>query len=163
MDLDVLACIPNPVRHPWVGASLSTNSSVTSNRNLSLDNRLSHGSEAMAVDVSGWDSTGKTRVNTDRCYLAHSYAASASLESRFFVDDGLWRNAPLLTGHGSFDPLPDVKNILVTGGEGFMQVLCNPWERVQPDLAQCFLAGTPPRLEVSRSLQCHLIRQAGLL
>lgn len=49
-----------------------------------------------------------------------SEAASTSLESRFFADDGLWRNAPLLTGKISFDPLPDVHNILVTGGEGFV-------------------------------------------
>ncbi|KAK5172143.1 uncharacterized protein LTR77_003781 [Saxophila tyrrhenica] len=43
-----------------------------------------------------------------------------SLGSRFFADDGLWRNAPILTGKGSFPPLPDVHNILVTGGEGFI-------------------------------------------
>ncbi|EMC95287.1 hypothetical protein BAUCODRAFT_48602, partial [Baudoinia panamericana UAMH 10762] len=43
-----------------------------------------------------------------------------SLESRFFVDDGIWREAPLLTGKGGFEPLPDVRNILVTGGEGFI-------------------------------------------
>ena len=54
------------------------------------------------------------------CSLLICSTVSASLESRFFVDDGLWRNAPLLTGHGSFDPLPEVRNILVTGGEGFM-------------------------------------------
>lgn len=46
--------------------------------------------------------------------------AAGSLESRFFVDDGLWRDAPLHTGQTSFDPLPGVKNIMVTGGEGFM-------------------------------------------
>ncbi|KAK5135394.1 hypothetical protein LTR08_005336 [Meristemomyces frigidus] len=44
----------------------------------------------------------------------------ASLDTRFFVDDGLWRDAPMLTGQGSFEPLTDVKNILVTGGEGFI-------------------------------------------
>jgi dTDP-glucose 4,6-dehydratase len=46
--------------------------------------------------------------------------ASSCLESRFFADDGLWREAPVLTGQGCFDPLPDVRNILVTGGEGFI-------------------------------------------
>ncbi|RMY85657.1 hypothetical protein D0861_06324 [Hortaea werneckii] len=44
----------------------------------------------------------------------------ASLDTRFFVDDGLWRKAPMLTGQSSCGPLPDVKNILVTGGEGFI-------------------------------------------
>lgn len=43
-----------------------------------------------------------------------------SLESRFFVDEGTWHDAPVLTGQTSFTPLPNVKNILVTGGEGFM-------------------------------------------
>ncbi|SMR53187.1 unnamed protein product [Zymoseptoria tritici ST99CH_1E4] len=46
--------------------------------------------------------------------------AGGSLESRFFVDDGLWKDAPMLTGQGSFTPLPDVRNIMVTGGEGFI-------------------------------------------
>ncbi|KAF2218088.1 hypothetical protein CERZMDRAFT_92707 [Cercospora zeae-maydis SCOH1-5] len=45
---------------------------------------------------------------------------SGSLPSRFFLDDGCWKDAPLLTGHTSFEPLPDVRNILVTGGEGFI-------------------------------------------
>ncbi|KAK4499053.1 hypothetical protein PRZ48_009565 [Zasmidium cellare] len=56
----------------------------------------------MAADVAGWSSGG------------------SSLPSRFFIDDNLWRDAPLLTGQTSFEPLPDVKNILVTGGEGFI-------------------------------------------
>lgn len=47
---------------------------------------------------------------------------TGSLDSRFFNDDGLWKGAPLLTGRSSFEPLPDVKNIMVTGGEGFMFV-----------------------------------------
>jgi hypothetical protein len=47
---------------------------------------------------------------------------AGSLESRFFVDDGLWKTAPMLTGQTSFEPLPDVRNIMVTGGEGFMFV-----------------------------------------
>ncbi|KAK3719049.1 hypothetical protein LTR37_004613 [Vermiconidia calcicola] len=47
-------------------------------------------------------------------------ATPSSLESRFFADDGLWRDAPLLTGQSSFDPLPDVRVIMVTGGEGFI-------------------------------------------
>lgn len=44
-----------------------------------------------------------------------------SLESRFFVDDGTWHDAPILTGQNApFRPLPDCKSILVSGGEGFM-------------------------------------------
>ncbi|QIW95339.1 hypothetical protein AMS68_000857 [Peltaster fructicola] len=46
-----------------------------------------------------------------------------SLCSRFFVDDGLWQDAPLLTGQTSFEPLPDVRNIMVTGGEGFIHLV----------------------------------------
>ncbi|KAI9681110.1 MAG: hypothetical protein M1817_002392 [Caeruleum heppii] len=44
----------------------------------------------------------------------------ASLDSRFFSDTGIWRDAPLLTGTTKFEPLPDTKNILVTGGAGFI-------------------------------------------
>lgn len=47
-------------------------------------------------------------------------AGQGSLDTRFFVDDGLWRDAPMLTGKGNFEPLADVKSILVTGGEGFI-------------------------------------------
>ncbi|OQN97232.1 hypothetical protein B0A48_16774 [Cryoendolithus antarcticus] len=45
-----------------------------------------------------------------------------SLDSRFlrFRDEGIWHSAPLLTGQTCFEPLPDVRNILVTGGEGFI-------------------------------------------
>ncbi|KAI7277416.1 dTDP-glucose 4,6-dehydratase [Hortaea werneckii] len=54
--------------------------------------------------------------------MAQATASSgqASLDTRFFVDDGLWRKAPMLTGKSSCGPLSDVKNILVTGGEGFI-------------------------------------------
>ncbi|KAK5116308.1 hypothetical protein LTR85_009280 [Meristemomyces frigidus] len=57
----------------------------------------------MAASSTGWHDAGQ-----------------ASLDTRFFVDDGLWRDAPMLTGKGSFEPRADVKNILVTGGEGFI-------------------------------------------
>lgn len=40
--------------------------------------------------------------------------------TRFFTDFGIWREAPILIGSTKFEPLPDVKNIMVTGGEGFM-------------------------------------------
>ncbi len=38
----------------------------------------------------------------------------------FFEDYGIWQHAPVLTGSTKFEPLPDVKNIMVTGGAGFM-------------------------------------------
>jgi dTDP-glucose 4,6-dehydratase len=41
----------------------------------------------------------------------------------FFEDYGIWKEAPVLIGTTKFDPLPDVKNIMITGGAGFMYVL----------------------------------------
>jgi hypothetical protein len=38
----------------------------------------------------------------------------------FFEDFGVWKSAPILTGSTKFEPLPDVKNIMITGGAGFM-------------------------------------------
>lgn len=38
----------------------------------------------------------------------------------FFEDYGVWKEAPILKGTTNFEPLPDVKNIMVTGGAGFM-------------------------------------------
>lgn len=35
-------------------------------------------------------------------------------------DNGAWKDAPILTGSTKFEPLTDVKNILITGGAGFM-------------------------------------------
>ncbi|KAI1122857.1 dtdp-glucose-dehydratase [Nemania abortiva] len=40
--------------------------------------------------------------------------------SRFFNDYGVWKEAPVLTGSTKFEPLPDVKNIMITGGAGFI-------------------------------------------
>jgi len=34
----------------------------------------------------------------------------------------IWKEAPILKGTTKFEPLPDVRNILVTGGQGFMYV-----------------------------------------
>ncbi|KAI1176289.1 dtdp-glucose-dehydratase [Nemania sp. FL0916] len=41
-------------------------------------------------------------------------------QGRFFNDYGVWKEAPILTGTTKFEPLPDVKNILITGGAGFI-------------------------------------------
>ncbi|RKU48195.1 hypothetical protein DL546_009568 [Coniochaeta pulveracea] len=38
----------------------------------------------------------------------------------FFEDFGVWKDAPILTGTTKFEPLPDVKNIMITGGAGFI-------------------------------------------
>lgn len=35
-------------------------------------------------------------------------------------NDGIWKDAPILIGSTKFEPLPDVKNIMITGGAGFM-------------------------------------------
>ncbi|KAF3934575.1 ADP-L-glycero-D-manno-heptose-6-epimerase [Dactylellina cionopaga] len=43
----------------------------------------------------------------------------ASIENRL-RDTGVWRDAPLLTGATKFEPAPDVKNIMITGGAGFI-------------------------------------------
>jgi hypothetical protein len=47
-------------------------------------------------------------------------AASSSGPSRFFEDYGVWKDAPVLIGTTKYEPLPDVKNIMITGGAGFM-------------------------------------------
>jgi len=103
---------------------------------------------------------------TSTGYKLTDSAAQSRLESRFFVDDGLWREAPLLTGQGQFEPLPDVKNILVTGGEGFMCVAVRPHPPKHHKLIRrdkCILARPPSRDKTPRKLQRRLLRQARLL
>jgi len=41
---------------------------------------------------------------------------------QFFENYGIWKDAPILTGTTKFEPLPEVKNIMITGGAGFMFV-----------------------------------------
>lgn len=38
----------------------------------------------------------------------------------FYDDNAVWKDAPVLIGSTKFEPLPDVKNIMITGGAGFM-------------------------------------------
>ena len=76
----------------------------------------------MGGDILSWDVASTSCDKIPSSAMSNCLLAPASLESRFFADDGLWREAPLLTGQDLFDPLPDVRNILVTGGEGFMYV-----------------------------------------
>lgn len=56
----------------------------------------------------------------------HTDEAAATAANRHLLDSGIWREAPVLTGTTRFAPLPDCKNILVTGGAGFMFVVPAP-------------------------------------
>ncbi|KAJ1335164.1 UDP-glucose 4,6-dehydratase [Microdochium nivale] len=47
-------------------------------------------------------------------------AISDARRHRFFEDYGIWREAPCLTGSTRFEPLPGIKNIMITGGAGFI-------------------------------------------
>ncbi|KAI1180567.1 hypothetical protein F4777DRAFT_585441 [Nemania sp. FL0916] len=49
-----------------------------------------------------------------------NHPAVESNTNGYYHDSSIWRNAPLLTGSTKFDPLPDVKNIMITGGAGFI-------------------------------------------
>ncbi|CAG8977401.1 hypothetical protein HYALB_00007031 [Hymenoscyphus albidus] len=46
--------------------------------------------------------------------------ASDASANKFFEDFGLWKEAPVLIGSTKYEPLPDVKNIMITGGAGFI-------------------------------------------
>ncbi|KAF2467589.1 dTDP-D-glucose 4,6-dehydratase [Lindgomyces ingoldianus] len=45
---------------------------------------------------------------------------STILNPRSYVTADLWKQAPVLKGSTKFEPLPNVRNILVTGGAGFI-------------------------------------------
>lgn len=47
-------------------------------------------------------------------------ASTNGEHNKFFEDYGVWKEAPVLIGSTKFTPLPDVKNIMITGGAGFM-------------------------------------------
>ncbi|TGJ82201.1 hypothetical protein E0Z10_g6542 [Xylaria hypoxylon] len=47
-------------------------------------------------------------------------AATASGTVSLYHDSSIWSSAPLLIGTTKFEPLPDVKNIMITGGAGFI-------------------------------------------
>ena len=67
-------------------------------------------------------------ISPSECFMpcAHDFdysltcLASSSLDSRHLIDNGAWKNAPLLKGETEFSPRKGVKNILVTGGAGFI-------------------------------------------
>ncbi|KAI0147155.1 dtdp-glucose-dehydratase [Xylariaceae sp. FL1272] len=58
-------------------------------------------------------------AHTDGTNGIHATANSRK-NSRYFEDYGVWKEAPVLVGSTKFDPLPDVKNIMITGGAGFI-------------------------------------------
>ncbi|KAI0390022.1 dtdp-glucose-dehydratase [Xylariaceae sp. FL0594] len=47
-------------------------------------------------------------------------ATNGKKPDRFFSDHGVWKDAPVFVGSTKFEPLPDVKNIMITGGAGFI-------------------------------------------
>ncbi|EMD62923.1 hypothetical protein COCSADRAFT_119751 [Bipolaris sorokiniana ND90Pr] len=46
--------------------------------------------------------------------------SSTVLNPRSYVKEKLWTQAPVFTGSTNFEPLADAKNILITGGAGFI-------------------------------------------
>jgi hypothetical protein len=54
------------------------------------------------------------------CTFKAEAAANGRKSDRFFSDYGIWKEAPVFVGSTEFEPLPDVKNIMITGGAGFM-------------------------------------------
>jgi hypothetical protein len=49
----------------------------------------------------------------------HSLATTNGNGCNYGTPD-VWQDAPILIGSTKFEPLPDVKNIMITGGAGFM-------------------------------------------
>jgi hypothetical protein len=52
--------------------------------------------------------------------LIANFPAVTNGTNKFFEDFGVWKEAPILKGSTKYEPLPDVKNIMITGGAGFM-------------------------------------------
>ncbi|KAK8203733.1 dTDP-D-glucose 4,6-dehydratase [Phyllosticta capitalensis] len=46
--------------------------------------------------------------------------SSTVLNPRTYVDAAIWTKTPVLKGSTEFEPLPDARNIMVTGGAGFI-------------------------------------------
>ena len=49
-----------------------------------------------------------------------SSISDQAMHYNFLQDADVWQGAPVLTGSTKFEPHPDVKNIMITGGAGFM-------------------------------------------
>lgn len=60
------------------------------------------------------------------CLVSDSGAGIKNLASKvnghrkYRQDVDVWKEAPILIGTTKFEPRPEVKNIMVTGGAGFM-------------------------------------------
>ena len=76
------------------------------------------------VDFADWD--------------IRAYTGTNGHHPSFFEDYGVWKDAPVLTGTTRFEPLPGVKNIMITGGAGFM------YARTYPPHAPCYRIGAFP-------------------
>lgn len=53
-------------------------------------------------------------------YQNGNSAAAPETQREFFEAYGVWKDAPVLKGSTKFETLPDVKNIMITGGAGFI-------------------------------------------
>ncbi|KAI5798804.1 hypothetical protein EDC01DRAFT_743152 [Geopyxis carbonaria] len=69
---------------------------------------------------------------------------------RYASDTGVWKDAPVLIGSTRFDPLNDTKNILVTGGEGF--VACWLVRHLTLTYSDCYNIVSFDRLDYCSSL-----------
>lgn len=54
--------------------------------------------------------------------MCDRFTDSNGHSASFFEDYGVWKDAPVLVGSTKFEPLPGTKNIMITGGAGFMYV-----------------------------------------
>lgn len=61
-----------------------------------------------------------TRRSLPHLLTRNAWSAYSQSHRKFFEDGGIWKEAPLLTGSTKYEPLDDVKNIMITGGAGFM-------------------------------------------
>ena len=51
---------------------------------------------------------------------SHANASSPDTFTAKLQDTGIWKDAPILKGVTRFEPNQDTKNIMITGGAGFM-------------------------------------------
>jgi hypothetical protein len=59
--------------------------------------------------------------------------SSTVLNPRSYLTEDLWKQAPVLTGTTRFEPRADARNILVTGGAGFMCDTVCAWKILATD------------------------------
>jgi hypothetical protein len=83
--------------------------------------------------------------------VPESVSASKPFEEAWDV------HSDLLIGTTQFETLPNIKNILVTGGAGFMSVLALAWIRDKVDRAQWKLGHTAYDTHIQESVQCYLL------